>query len=97
MELAAIKEAPLDFKNSPEVKQAKDQIMNAVKDLPFVSLDDDDMTLVSMFDNLLIEALYGGDFDAFEENDGYDMRDKMIGNITQALKVAVEKELKTIG
>ncbi len=97
MELAAINEAPLDFKYSPEVKQAKEQVMNAVKDLPYNFKDDDDMTLAGMFDNLLAEALFGGDYDTFEENDGYGLRDKIIGNITQAMKVAVEKELKMIG
>lgn len=97
MELAAIKEAPLDFKYSPEVKEAKDQIMNAIKDLPYNFKDEDDMTLAGMFDNLLAEALFGGNYDAFEESDGYSMRDKIIGNIAQAMKVAVEKELKMIG
>lgn len=97
MELAAIKEAPLDFKHSPEVQQAKDQVMNAIQDLPYNFKDEDDMTLAGMFDNLIAEALFGGDYDTFEENDGHGMRDKMIGNITQAIKIAVEKELKMIG
>lgn len=96
-ELAAINEAPLDFKYSPEVKQAKEQIMNAIQDLPYNFKDEDDMTLAGMFDNLIAEALFGGDYDTFEENDGHGLRDKMIGNIAQAMKIAVEKELKIIG
>lgn len=102
-ELAAInnpflmREEPLDFKQSPEVDQAKQQVLNAIKDLPYNFKDDDDMSLAGMFDDLIIEALYGGDYDAFEENDGHGLRDKMIGNITQAMRVAVDKEIKALG
>ena len=96
-ELAAIKEVSLDFKQSPEVQQAKDRVMNAIEDLPYHFKDDDDMTLAGMVDGLIAEAVFGGDYDEYDINGGHGMRDKMIDGIIQAMKVAFEKELKMIG
>jgi hypothetical protein len=56
--------------------------------------NDDDMTLAGAIDGYLIKNKFNNDYDLFEENDGYELRDKIIEQLTEGLDDKLNKLLK---
>lgn len=54
------------------------------------------MTIAGIIDSYLIDNKFGGDFDRFDEEDGYHMRDSIIRELTSGLQNKLETLLSDI-
>jgi hypothetical protein len=66
----------------------------SIIDLFVTFKNDDDMTLAGAIDGYLIKNHFNDDYDLFEENNGYELRDKIIEQLTEGLDNKLNKLLK---
>lgn len=66
----------------------------SIIDLFVTFKNDDDMTLAGIVDGYLIKNKFNDDYDLFEENNGYELRDKIIGQLVEGLDDKLNELLK---
>jgi hypothetical protein len=66
----------------------------SIIDLFVTFKNDDDITLAGIVDGYLIKNKFNDDYDLFEENNGYELRDKIIEQLIEGLDDKLNKLLK---
>jgi len=66
----------------------------SIIDLFVTFKNDDDMTLAGIIDGYLIKNKFNDDYDLFEENNGYELRDKIIEQLVEGLDDKLNELLK---
>jgi hypothetical protein len=67
-----------------------------INDLFYNFKNSEDMTMAGYIDSYLIDKKYDGSSDRYDEEDGYDLRDKIINNLTMGLQNKLNRILDNI-
>jgi len=67
-----------------------------INDLFYNFKNSEDMTMAGYIDSYIIDTKYDGSWDRYNEEGGYDLRDKIINNLTMGLQNKLNRILDNI-
>ena len=79
------------YKNILNESESVDDI---IASLFYSYTDEDDMTMAGKLDSIISDKLFGGDYEEYEDADGYGIRDDILAKVAKVASSSLKKKLK---